>query len=61
MGTCLGSIAAVVNYYFNRHRAVLMSANHVPDGVENKAFSAIPPGGITVSPLCEGDHKRVMS
>lgn len=34
-----------------------MSANHVPDGAENKAFSAIPPTGITTSPLCESDHK----
>ena len=34
-----------------------MSANHVPDGVENKAFSAIPPSGIATSPLCESDQK----
>lgn len=56
--TYLSSIAAVDNYYFNQHCAVLMSANHVPDGVKNKAFSAIPPSGITTSPLCESDHKR---
>lgn len=57
VGTCLSSIAATYNYYFNRHCAVLMSANHVPDGVENKAFSAILPSGITTSPLCGSDHK----
>ena len=57
VGTYLSSVAAMYNYYFNRHCAVLMSANHVPDGVENKAFSAIPPSGIATSPLCESDHK----
>lgn len=57
MGTYPRSIIAVYNYYFNRHCAVLMSANHVPDGVENKAFSAIPPSGITTFPLCESDRK----
>lgn len=35
-----------------------MSANHVPDGVGNKAFPAVPPSGIATSPLCESDHKR---
>lgn len=56
-GTCPSSIAAVDNDYFNPCCAVLMSANHVPDGVENKAFSAIPPSGISTSPLCENDRR----
>lgn len=57
VGTHGSGIAAVYNYYFNRHCAVLMSANHVPDGVENKAFPAIPPSGITTSPLRESDRR----
>lgn len=57
VGTYGKGIAAVYNYYFKRHCAELMGAKHVPDGVENKAFPAIPPSGITTSPLCESDRK----
>lgn len=58
VGTCLSSAAAMGNYDSNRRCAVLMSAKPAPDGVGNKAFPAVPPSGITTSPLRERDHER---
>lgn len=57
VGTYLSSVAAVYNYYFNRRCAVLMSANHKADGVENKAFSAIPLVGSP--PLLSGKRSEM--